>query len=81
MFNVEAARNAVQTLHNERLSLEPALDPERWTMPESRNRYLRVMVPEGSFTLSYEAKVTLAPTSRRPSRSPRSRPATCRFPC
>ena len=51
VFNVEAARHAAQTIASESLILAPSLEVERWTMPESGSRCLRVHVPPGPFTL------------------------------
>jgi len=43
VFNFEAARFEAQTVQEERLQLIPKTSIERWTMPESGNRYLRVL--------------------------------------
>ena len=66
VFNIEAARHPAQELVAETLTIEPELEAERWTMPESGNRYLRVLVPGGSLTLSYEAQVRLTPALEAP---------------
>jgi transglutaminase-like putative cysteine protease len=66
VFNVEAASHPGQALHGERLTWHPDLPADRWTMPESGNRYLRIVVPEGPFALTYRANVTLTPTLEDP---------------
>lgn len=66
VFNVELARVASQTIVSESLTFFPSLEPERWTMPETGNRYLRVIAPAGRFSLRYEAELDLTPTLERP---------------
>ena len=66
VFNVEAARHPGQIVRSESLTLTPDLPVERWTMPESGNRYLRIDVPPGPFTLGYRAEVSLAPVPEAP---------------
>ncbi len=59
VFNIEAVRHAGQVISNETLTFSPAMEPERWTMPENGNRYLRVLAEPGDFRLDYGADVTL----------------------
>lgn len=66
VFNVELAQIASQAIASETLTLTPSVEPERWTMPETGNRYLRVMAPAGRFALRYEAEVDLTPKLERP---------------
>ena len=66
LFNVELAKVATQTILAETLTLSPSLEAERWTMPETGNRYLRVVAPAGRFTLRYEADVDLNPVLESP---------------
>ena len=66
VFNVEAVRHPGQTVTAETLTLTPDVAVERWTMPESGNRYLRADVAPGPFTLDYRAEVTLAPVLEPP---------------
>ncbi len=61
VFNVEAQNYGNQTIENEQLTLTPWLNAERWVMPESGNRYLKVIVPPGQFLLTYEAVISLNP--------------------
>ena len=66
VFNFEAARFDVQTVREERLELIPKTSIERWTMPESGNRYLRILAEPGEFRVRYEAKVELSPRLEDP---------------
>jgi transglutaminase-like putative cysteine protease len=59
VFNVEAQQFAGQTIVSESLRLDPELPIERWTMPESGNRYFRLIAPPGAFKVSYRATVRL----------------------
>jgi transglutaminase-like putative cysteine protease len=62
VFNLEAAAACDgQRLLEEKLVLLPELPTERWTMPESGNRYLRVVAGPGAFRLEYTGRATLAP--------------------
>lgn len=66
LFNVEAQRVDGQVVQDERLTLTPALEMERWTMPESGNRYFRVNAPKGKLLVEYAARVSLAPSLEAP---------------
>jgi transglutaminase-like putative cysteine protease len=66
VFNFEAARFDVQTVREERLELIPNTSIERWTMPESGNRYLRILAEPGELRVRYEAKVELSPRLEDP---------------
>lgn len=59
IFNIEAQQRTSQRVLSERLQLTPKLDIERWTMPESGNRYFRVNAPAGKLLVEYEAQVEL----------------------
>jgi transglutaminase-like putative cysteine protease len=60
VFNVQAQALTGQTIKTESLRIEPKLPIEDWTMPESGNRYFRLIAPAGGFNVSYEAKVLLS---------------------
>jgi transglutaminase superfamily protein len=45
VFNVQAQAFTGQTIKSESLRIEPELPTEDWTMPESANRYFRLMAP------------------------------------
>ncbi len=66
VFNIEAARTGGQSVTSETLDLSPGVAVERWTMPESGNRYLRVMVEPGPFKLDYTAEVAIHPVLEAP---------------
>lgn len=59
IFNVEAQEFAGQTILADSLRLDPELPIERWRMPESGNRYFRVIAPAGGLKVSYDATVRL----------------------
>lgn len=59
LFNIEAQRSPGQQVTTKSLRLTPDLPIDRWTMPESGNRYFRVNVPKGQLTVEYDAAVTL----------------------
>ncbi len=59
IFNIEAQAFPGQTIEVERLHFDPPLPSDTWTMPESGNRYLRVVAPPGKLTVGYEATVSL----------------------
>jgi transglutaminase-like putative cysteine protease len=59
VFNIEAQAMDIQTIEEERLTLTPPLKTESWTMPESGNRYFRVIAPPGPLKIDYRASVDL----------------------
>jgi transglutaminase-like putative cysteine protease len=67
VFNIEAQNHGSQTIEQERLILTPSLNEERWVMPESGNRYLKVIAPPGQLSLTYEATISLTPAFDDPS--------------
>jgi transglutaminase-like putative cysteine protease len=66
VFNVEVSAFAGQVIEHEQISLNPDLPVERWTMPETGNRYLRVIAQPGDLSLKYEAEVSLQPILEAP---------------
>ena len=60
-FDVEAASRPGQIVTSETLTLTPDVPVERWTMPASGNRHLRVGAMFGPFTLDGWAEAALAP--------------------
>lgn len=66
VFNIEAQRGARQAVMEERLTLSQDIAPERFTMPESGNRYFRVHAGKGNLTVRYEAVVDLSPEKSVP---------------
>jgi transglutaminase-like putative cysteine protease len=61
VFNVEAQGYGTQLIESEQLTITPTLAEERWVMPESGNRYLRVVAPAGELILTYEATISFTP--------------------
>lgn len=66
VFNIEAAQFAAQTILSEDLELTPTVPLERWTMPESGNRYLRLVAEPGELRVRYEADVEVEPVLSDP---------------
>lgn len=66
VFNIEAAEYAAQAILSETLEITPTATIERWTMPESGNRYLRLVADPGELQLTYWAEVELAPQLLEP---------------
>lgn len=66
ILNLEALRFPGQTVVSDSLTFEPALEPERWTQPESGNRYVRIVAPAGRLTVRYEAEIELDATLEPP---------------
>jgi transglutaminase-like putative cysteine protease len=59
VFNVQAQQLPGQEIIRESLRIEPELPTQSWTMPESGNRYVRLIAPPGAFKISYQATVAL----------------------
>jgi len=59
VFNVQAQRCAGQEIVTESLQIDPDIPLESWTMPESGNRYFRLIAPPGGFQVRYQAQVAL----------------------
>jgi transglutaminase-like putative cysteine protease len=66
VFNLQVQRFTGQTVIHEMLRIDPHLPTESWTMPESGNRYVRLMAPGGGFKVSYEATVRLQHPTENP---------------
>ncbi len=62
VFNIEAQTFETQGVVTEKLTIDPPLARDSWVMPESGNRYFRVVAPAGKLTVGYQATVEL--TSR-----------------
>lgn len=59
IFNIEAQETGSQQVESEALRLTPNGPVERWTMPESGNRYFRVNAAEGDLLVEYSVTVSL----------------------
>ena len=66
VFNIEAQNFGHQIVEEEKLTITPHVEPDRWTMPESGNRYFRVNAPAGPLKLEYTALVRWDPTLEDP---------------
>jgi transglutaminase-like putative cysteine protease len=66
VFNVQAERFPGQDIVSEALQIDPGLAVEDWTMPESGNRYFRLIAPLGGFTVAYKATVRLTHPTEDP---------------
>ena len=66
LFNIEAQTFGAQKVLEETLTLTPDLPLDRWTMPESGNRYFRVVAPAGGLTVEYTATVDWSPVLEDP---------------
>lgn len=66
VFNIEAQRTPDQKVLEEALTLSQDLSFDRFTMPESGNRYFRVLAEQGGLTVRYRALVELAPREVAP---------------
>ena len=66
LFNIEAQTFGAQAVLDETLVVAPDRPLDRWTMPESGNRYFRLLAPPGTFTISYTARVRWTPTLEDP---------------
>ena len=60
VFNLQAQAFTGQTIKSETLRIEPELPIEDWTMPESGNRYFRLIAPAGGVKVTYQAQVLLS---------------------
>jgi hypothetical protein len=69
VFNIQVQNSKSQMIEDESLVLSPSAMKETWLMPESGNRYLRVLASAGSLLLSYEAVVNLTPIWTTPAQS------------
>ena len=66
VFNLQAQRCVGQTIESEALRIEPDMQTENWTMPESGNRYFRLIASPGGFKVSYNASVRLDHPTEEP---------------
>lgn len=66
VFNLEAATTNQQRVASESLTFSEPVEPERFRMSETGNRYVRVIAPPGRFTVDYRAEVDLSPVTDDP---------------
>lgn len=67
ILNLEAQQVANQKIGEERLSVSPFVASEVHTVPETGNRYRRLKLPAGQFTIRYEAVAEITPQIVDPS--------------
>jgi len=59
IFNLQVARLNRHEGLSERLSFEPVIPVRRYEVPDTKNRYLGIVVPQGDLVLDYRAEVDL----------------------
>ena len=64
VFNIQASRFPGQNIASETLTLPPGLKTETWVMPESGNRYLRLIAPPGELS-QFVSKLWSAPGAQQ----------------
>lgn len=67
ILNVEVQETHRQAILSERFTTMPKIDSEVHAVPETGNRYRRLVLPKGPVALRYEAKVRLTPLHDDPS--------------
>ena len=66
ILNIEAQRLAGQRVLSERFTLDPAFASEAHEIGETKNRYRRLKLRPGRYTIRYEATVETDPVTKRP---------------
>ena len=64
ILNVEAQRGGRQRVLNEAFTLSPQAQNEQYEVPETGNRYRRMLLQPGSYSVWYTADVESNPTTR-----------------
>ncbi len=59
ILNIEAMRCEQQTVLSEALDIEPFVEAEAFTAPDTGNRFLRLLLPAGEYKIRYRAEVEL----------------------
>jgi transglutaminase-like putative cysteine protease len=67
IFNIGVARGHHQTVLEEHLELELSVALEEYIVPDTRNRYLRLIAPPGQLQVSYQATVEVSYLEENPS--------------
>lgn len=65
-FNIRAENNEYQTVIQETLKLEPALEIKEYSSAWNQSRCFQVNVPAGNFAVSYDAIVEVMPVYHHP---------------
>ena len=66
VFNLEAARFEQQAIRSETLKFDPPQEVERFLMPESGNRYVRIQAKPGPLRVEYRVEAELSPVMLDP---------------
>lgn len=66
IFSIQPISNAHQTILQENLVLDPALNFEAYVAPEFGNRLLRVNAPAGKLQINYQATVAMQHSHQKP---------------
>ena len=64
VLNVEVQRTEGQNLLSEQFSVTPEIPSESHEISETRNRYRRLLLPPGRYTIRYEAEVETLPVTQ-----------------
>jgi len=64
ILNVEAQRIGRQRILNEAFTISPQVQDEQYEVPETGNRYRRMQLQPGSYSVWYTAEVESNPTTR-----------------
>ena len=57
IFNIQVAKTLNQIIVNESISISPDLKFEEFSLTNSENRFLKLQINYGTFTISYNAIV------------------------
>jgi transglutaminase-like putative cysteine protease len=66
ILNIEAQRVPNQRIVSETLTVSPHFDHETHEVPETLNRYRRMVFNAGTYTIRYEAEVEVTPQMEQP---------------
>ncbi len=64
ILNVEAQRGGRQRILGEAFTIEPQVQSEEYEVPETGNRYRRMLLQPGTYSVWYTAEIESTPTTR-----------------
>lgn len=64
ILNVEAQRGGRQRILGEAFTVEPQVQSEEYEVPETGNRYRRMLLQPGTYSVWYTAEIESTPTTR-----------------
>ena len=64
ILNIEAQRGGRQRILGEAFTIEPQVSSEEYEVPETGNRYRRMLLQPGSYSVWYTAEIESTPTTR-----------------